>query len=77
MYIEQPEGFTVHGYDSHVCHLKKSLYGLKKAPRAWYSRINNYLQRLGFTKSEADSNLTSRLLEIFHLLCYYMLMTCS
>ena len=33
------------------------MYGLKQAPRAWYSRINNYLQRLGFTRSEADSNL--------------------
>ena len=37
--------------------MKKALYGLKQAPRARYSRINNYLQRLGFTKSEADSNL--------------------
>jgi len=29
VYIEQPEGFVVHGSDSHVCHLKKALYGLK------------------------------------------------
>jgi len=42
-YIEQPEGFTVHGSDSHVCWLKKVFYGLKQAPRAWYSRINSYL----------------------------------
>ena len=32
------------------------LYGLKQAPRAWYTRIDNYTG-LGFTKSEADSNL--------------------
>ena len=57
VYIEQPEGFIVHGSDSHVCRLKKALYGLKEAPRAWYSRIDSYLQRLDFTKSEADSNL--------------------
>ena len=57
VYIEQPEGFVVHGSNSHVCRLKKALYGLKQAPRAWYSRIDGYLQRLGFTKSEADSNL--------------------
>jgi hypothetical protein len=37
--------------------LKRALYGLKQAPKAWYSRIDNYLQGLGFTKSEADSNL--------------------
>jgi hypothetical protein len=40
-----------------VCRFKKALYGLKKAPRAWYSRIDGYLQNMGFTKSEADPNL--------------------
>ena len=57
VYIEQPQGFEVHGKESHVCRLKKALYGLKQAPRAWYSRIDTYLQGLGFTKSEADPNL--------------------
>ena len=37
--------------------MKRALYGLKQVPRAWYSRIDNYLQGMGFTKSEADSNL--------------------
>lgn len=40
VYIEQPQGFEVHGKESHVCRLKKALYGLKQAPRAWYSRID-------------------------------------
>jgi hypothetical protein len=57
VYIEQPLGFEVHGRESHVCRLKKALYGLKQAPRAWYSRIDAYLQQLGFGKSEADPNL--------------------
>ena len=57
VYIEQPEGFVVHGSESHICRLKKALYRLKQALRAWYSRIDSYLQRLGFTKSDADSNL--------------------
>ena len=26
VYIEQPEGFVVHGKESHVCKLKKALY---------------------------------------------------
>eukprot|EP00253_Pinus_taeda_P033318 PITA_33318 len=30
---------------------------LKQAPRAWYTRIDNYFTGLGFTKSEADANL--------------------
>ena len=37
-----------------MCRLR---YGLKQAPRAWYSRINTYLQDLGFEKSKANSNL--------------------
>ena len=28
VYIEQPEGFEVHGKETHVCILKKALYGL-------------------------------------------------
>ena len=40
-----------------MCRLKKALYGLKQAPRAWYSRIDTYLQEMGFTKSDADPNV--------------------
>ena len=40
-----------------MCKLKKSLYGLKHAPRTWYGRIDSFLSSLGFTKSKADSNL--------------------
>jgi hypothetical protein len=36
---------------------KKALYGLKQPPRASYSRIDGYLQDMGFTKSEANANL--------------------
>eukprot|EP00253_Pinus_taeda_P026207 PITA_26207 len=37
--------------------LKRALYGLKQEPRDWYTKIDNYLTGLGFTKSEADPNL--------------------
>ena len=57
VYIEQPQGFEVEDMKTHVCKLKKALYGLKKAPRAWYGRIDSFLMSLGFTKSKDDSNL--------------------
>ena len=63
VYIKQPEGFVVHGKESHACRLKKALYGLKQAWRVWYLRIDNYLQSLGFTKSDADSNLHFKVVE--------------
>jgi hypothetical protein len=36
-YIEQPEGFQLLENTDYVCKLKKALYGIKQAPRAWYS----------------------------------------
>ena len=49
VYVEQPLGFKVQDGDTHVCRLKKALYGFKEAPRAWYERIDSYLMKLGFT----------------------------
>jgi hypothetical protein len=57
VYIEQPQGFEVEDRKTHVCKLKKDLIGLKKAPRAWYGRIDKFLTSLGFAKSKANSNL--------------------
>ena len=42
---------------THVCRLQRALYGPKQAPRAWYSRIYNYLREMGFQQSEAEHNL--------------------
>eukprot|EP00253_Pinus_taeda_P003039 PITA_03039 len=43
--------------------LERALYGLKQAPCAWYTKIDNYLTNLGFTKSEANENLYHILVE--------------
>eukprot|EP00253_Pinus_taeda_P030602 PITA_30602 len=57
VYIEQAEVFETFDHDSHVCRLKRVLYGLRQAPCAWYTRIDNYFTELGFTKSEVDVNM--------------------
>ena len=57
IYIEQPQWFETNDQKTHVCILKKELYGLNKAPRAWYGRITRFLMRLVFTKSQANSDL--------------------
>ena len=43
--------------ETHVCSLHRALYELKQVPQAWYSRIDNYLQKMGFQRSEAGHNL--------------------
>jgi hypothetical protein len=57
IYVEQPEGFKVEGREDKIYLLRKALYGRKQALRAWYSRIDEYLQGLGFVKSPSEATL--------------------
>jgi hypothetical protein len=63
VYIEKTKGFETFDRESHVCRLKRALYGLKQAPYSWYTWIDSYFTRLGFTKSEVDANLYQILVE--------------
>lgn len=55
VYMEQSLGFqTVIGM---VYKLKKTLYGLKETPRAWFSKLNLCLIGLGFQASKSDTSL--------------------
>jgi hypothetical protein len=56
VYMAQPLGFAHPQYPSHTCKLKKALYGLKWALRAWYSRLSNTLIQFGFMISRSDSS---------------------
>ncbi|GKF10128.1 retrovirus-related pol polyprotein from transposon TNT 1-94, partial [Tanacetum coccineum] len=43
VYVNQPDGFVEPHHPDKVYRLKKALYGLKKAPRAWYDELSNFL----------------------------------
>ena len=52
VYMEMPEGFAQSGM---VCHLKKSLYGLKQSPRNWYLLCSEFIiNTLGFAATISD-----------------------
>lgn len=55
--MTQPPGFHDEEHPQHICHLKKSLYGLKQSPRAWFKRLRDFLIKIGFTKGLSDTSL--------------------
>jgi hypothetical protein len=57
VYMDQPPGFVQEGQAHLVCKLKKSLYGLKQSPRAWYEDFHAFFTSEGFTRSMADHSL--------------------
>jgi hypothetical protein len=59
--MTQPQGFKVKGQEHKVCKLVKALYGLKQAPRARYSKIDEYLRKVGFQRSESNDTLYFRM----------------
>lgn len=57
VYSQQPSGFVGADRPTHVCQLRKSLYGLRQAPRAWFQRFHTFILSLGFHASKCDSSL--------------------
>jgi hypothetical protein len=51
VYVQQPPGFVVENGSGKVLKLRKALYGLRQAPRAWNARLDKELMRLGFEKN--------------------------
>jgi hypothetical protein len=70
--MEQPPGYADSSHPNHVCHLKKAIYGLKQALRAWFHRFSHFLLTIGFNSNQADSSLFvySSAQEIIYLLLY-------
>ena len=53
--MNNPKGYITD--PSLVCNLKKSLYGLKHAPREWYSTMDTFLLWQNFQRCRLDPNV--------------------
>ena len=60
IYMQQPEGFVAKGKEKMVCKLKRSLHGLKQAPREWYKKFDALMQSQGFRRSQVDHCLYTK-----------------
>ncbi|GKD85807.1 retrovirus-related pol polyprotein from transposon TNT 1-94 [Tanacetum coccineum] len=58
VYVNQPDGFVDPYYPDKVYSLKKALYGIKQAPRAWYDELSNFLVSEGFSKGSMNPKLS-------------------
>nr|GEV09530.1 retrovirus-related Pol polyprotein from transposon TNT 1-94 [Tanacetum cinerariifolium] len=60
VYVCQLEGFIDADHPSHVYKLNMALYGLKKAPRAWYDELSSFLLQNHLFKGTIDATLFIR-----------------
>ena len=47
--MEIPLGIETQATINKVCELRKSLYDLKKSPRAWFDRFTKVVKRYGYS----------------------------
>ena len=57
VYVDQPLGFEDTNHPDYVFKLKKALYSLKQAPRAWYDRLSTFLLNKGYLRGKVDQTL--------------------
>jgi hypothetical protein len=51
VYVRQPAGFIIASQEGKVLRLRKALYGLRQAPRAWNSKLDDTLKKMNFIQS--------------------------
>ncbi|GKA44560.1 putative ribonuclease H-like domain-containing protein [Tanacetum coccineum] len=57
VYVTQPKGFVDPQYPKKVYKVVKALYGLHRAPRAWYATLSTFLLKHGYRKGTIDKTL--------------------
>jgi hypothetical protein len=54
LFMKQPPGYHVPNSKGKVCHLLKTLYGLKQSGRHWYQKLVCIMETIGFSQSNVN-----------------------
>ena len=54
-----------------MCRLRKSLYGLKQSPRAWYAKIDGFLMSLSFVQCKYNPNVYLKLIHGYFMIIFF------
>jgi len=57
IYMEQLEGFKIHGQERKVLHLHQAIYRLKQAALAWWKELLTSMRKTGFERSQSNAGI--------------------
>jgi hypothetical protein len=60
VFVQQPIGFMKSGEEHKVLKLRKALYGLHQALRAWNAKLDDTLISLGFSRCPSEPAIYTR-----------------
>lgn len=59
VYMKPPSGFTDQ-FESKMCWLRKTLYGLKQSPRTWFERFTKLVKSQGYSQGQSNHTLFTK-----------------
>jgi len=60
IYMKIPPGFEHEVDNGRACRFKRSIYGLKPSPRAWFKKFSMTLNQLGYKQRQANHTLFTK-----------------
>jgi hypothetical protein len=60
IYVHQPPEFAISDKEGKVLSLRKALYGLRQAPKAWNAKLDSTLKGMGFEQNPHETAIYRR-----------------
>lgn len=63
IYMKQAPGYEVEDKEDMVCHLPKSIYGLKQSSKQWNIYFDTFISSIGYIKNSYDSCVYKKVID--------------